>query len=139
MTPDVMASAVLAIDGEFGRRYMGGVIDSASFADVGMGGGRANVMNQLGCRWQPSEKGAGSRIAGKSAIHARLALRSDGHPGMIVFRTCRNLIRTLPSLPYSATHPEDVADNTEDHCYECLRIGLTRKSFRCKFVRLGGI
>jgi hypothetical protein len=51
-----------------------------------------NVMNKLGCNWRPSEKGAGTRLAGKSAIHARLALRSDGSPGLLVFRSCHNLI-----------------------------------------------
>ena len=140
MTPIVMATATLQMDGELGRgHYMTGVIDSASFADVGMGGGRANVMNQLGCRWKPSEKGEGSRIAGKAAIHARLALRSDNHPGLVVFRRCRNLIRTVPALVYSKTNVEDISANCEDHAVESLRIGLTRKVFRCGRVTLGGI
>ena len=43
-----------------------------------------DVMNRFGCRWRPSEKGPGSRIAGKAQIHARLALRNDGHPGLIL-------------------------------------------------------
>ena len=43
-------------------------------------------MNSLGCRWQPSEKGAGSRVHGISAIHERLALKKDGYGGLIVFR-----------------------------------------------------
>jgi hypothetical protein len=42
-------------------------------------------------------------------IHARLAPGADGLPGMVIFKTCANLIRTLPSLPYSTTNPEDVA------------------------------
>jgi len=136
MTPETFAEAVRVLDGE---RTLDGVIDSASFADVGMGGGRANVMNKLGCKWRPSEKGAGSRLAGKSAIHARLALHSDGLPGLIVFRNCQNLIRTLPTLPYSTTHREDVADYTEDHAYEALRIGLNRKVCSVHMVRPGGI
>ncbi len=140
MTPEVMASAVLPIDGQLGRRgFMDGVIDSASFADVGMGGGRANVMNSLGCRWKPSEKGPGSRIAGKALIHARLALRADGHPGLVLFRTCRELIRTLPALPYSKTHPEDVSGSAEDHAYEALRVGLSRKVIKVRLVPLVGI
>lgn len=136
MTPQVMAEEVLALDG---TRRLRGVIDAASFANVGMGGGRADIMNKLGCRWNPSEKGAGSRLAGKSAIHARLALREDGPPGLVIFRNCQNLIRTLPALPYSRTNPEDVADNSEDHAYEALRIGLIRKIPSCRMVRFGGI
>jgi hypothetical protein len=87
-----------------------GIVDSASFSDVGMGtgsgkGGRANVMNSVGCMWKPSEKGSGSRIAGKSAIHARLMNKRDGWPGLIVTRNCVNTIRSLPALTYSKTTP----------------------------------
>ena len=124
MTPETMAEAVLSLD--CGEQWQG-VIDAAAFADAGLGG-RADVMNKLGCRWKPSGKGPGSRMAGLTQIHARLAVRADGTPGMKVFRHCHNLIRTLPSLVYSTTHPEDVADNCEDHAYEALRIGLTFKS-----------
>jgi hypothetical protein len=93
MTAESMAEAVLAIDKQYGQE-LDGVIDSASFADIGLGnesgrGGRANVMNRLGCRWQPSEKGEGSRIAGKNLVHSRLALKADGWPGLIVTRNCR--------------------------------------------------
>ena len=131
MTPDVMARAVQGIDGDFDRE-LDGTIDSASFADVGMGGGRANVMNSLGCYWRPSDKGAGSRIAGKSAVHARLEPGRDGQPGLIVFNNCKNLVRTLPMLPYSRTNPEDVETLAEDHAYDALRYGLTRKVVRCE-------
>jgi hypothetical protein len=136
MTPEIMAREVLTLDGD---EQWEGVIDAASFADVGLGGGRAKVMNKLGCNWTPSEKGAGSRLAGKSAIHARLALRSDGSPRLFVFRSCHNLIRTLPTLPYSKTNPEDVADCVEDHAYEALRIGLTRKVHWFRMERVYGL
>ena len=56
MTPEDMARAVLETDALVRpERRLDGVIDSASFAEVGMGGGRADRMNALGCRWQPSE------------------------------------------------------------------------------------
>jgi len=82
-------------------------------------------MNAHGCGWIPAEKETDSRIAGKSAIHSRLALRDDGLPGLIVFRTCKNLVRTLPALPYSSQHPEDVDTDAEDHAYDALRYLLT--------------
>ncbi len=96
-------------------------------------------MNALGCRWQPSVKGPGSRIAGKSLIHSRLAMRSDGHPGLVVFRTCHNLIRTLPSLVYDRQRPEDIAANCEDHAVEALRCGLTRKGRAFRLVNVAGL
>ena len=91
-------------------------------------------MNRLGCRWEPSPKGAGSRIAGVSAVHQRLALREDGLPGLIVFRTCRNLIRTLPAMVYDRKNPEDIDPACEEHAVKALMYGLTRKVFRAAMV-----
>lgn len=135
MTPEVMARRTL--EGDAGRKLTG-IIDSAAFADIGMGGGgRANLMNAHGCQWTPSEKGPGSRVAGKASVHARLALRADGAPGLRVFRGCANLIRTLPALPYSKTHPEDVDTDADDHAYDALRMGLLRK--KPARTMLGGV
>src|SRR2546421_2450393 len=83
-----------------------GVIDSAAFADVGLGdesgrGGRAEIMNKLNCRWSPSPKGAGSRVAGVSAIHQRLALKPDGFRGVLVFLQCRPFLTRLRPVSYS--------------------------------------
>jgi hypothetical protein len=133
LTPEALAEAVLSIDKLYCRQ-LDGVIDSASFADIGLGaesgkGGRANVMNRLGCNWKPSVKGEGSRLAGKHLIHSRLAPRSDGWPGLIVSRVCRNLIRELSQLVYSTTHKEDVDTDSPDHAYDCLRYGLSRKRY----------
>jgi Terminase large subunit, T4likevirus-type, N-terminal len=131
LTAEALAEAILTIDKRYGGN-LDGVIDSASFANVGMGvsaggGSRGDVMNRCGCGWQPCEKGEGSRIAGKSQIHNRLALKPDGYPGLIVFKTCRNLIRTLPTLVYDNRHKEDVDSAGEDHLYDCMRYGLTRR------------
>ncbi len=129
--PEDLAYAVLKKDAAF-ERQLSGVIDSSAFAEIGLGaeggkGSRGHIMNSLGCGWQPSEKGAGSRIHGISAIHQRLALKKDGYGGLVVFRNCRNLIRTLPAMTYDRTHPEDIDDSCEQHAVDALRYGLTRK------------
>jgi len=141
MTPETMAHAVKQIDAEFGDdRDMDGCIDSSSFCDTGFsGGGRADVMNALGCGWSPSPKGAGSRASGWSAIRSRLEARRDGPPGLVVFRSCKNLIRTLPMLVYSTKRSDDIAENSEDHLADALRYGLTRKVIRCEMVRVRGL
>jgi Terminase large subunit, T4likevirus-type, N-terminal len=142
LTPEAMAQAVLQIDRTIPVNLYGetmcndapidGVIDSASFADVGLGdesgrGGRAEIMNRLGCKWSPSPKGSGSRVAGVSAVHQRLALKSDGFGGLVIFRNCRNLIRTLPAMTYSRTNPEDIDPSCEEHAVKALQYGLLRK------------
>lgn len=72
-------------------------------------------------------KGDNKRLNGKAKVHRVLAPLADGEPGLVVFETCRNLIRTLPALVYSekAGQLEDVDTDGEDHAYDCLRYILT--------------
>jgi hypothetical protein len=70
-----------------------------------------------------------SRKFGKMAVHKALSLREwpDGSmkPGLFVFDTCTNLIRTLPSLPIDPNDPEKVdKKSSEDHAYDALHYGL---------------
>jgi hypothetical protein len=143
LTPEQLAFAVLRKDVRFGRE-LGGVIDSAAFADIGLGsdsrkGSRADIMNSLGCDWTPNEKGSGSRVHGLSVIHQRLALRNDGFGGLMISRDCRNLIRTLPSLVYSRTNVEDIDTSCEQHATDALRYGLTRRRIWFQELRVYGI
>src|SRR5205823_2128992 len=87
MTAEALAREVLRIDRslpiDIGSEVLcndeplTGLIDPAAFSDNGQGS-RGDEMNRLGCRWKGAEKGSGSRLAGISAIHERLATRSDG-------------------------------------------------------------
>ena len=81
-------------------------------------------MNVLGCEWEPCSKGRGSRVARISEVHSRLALKEHELPGVIIFSTCNNLIRTLPALVYDQRHPEDIAAGSEDRAFDALRYGL---------------
>ena len=154
LTPEEMARAVLEMDRsipiEIGDEIiendvpLDGTMDSASFADIGLGdesgrGGRAEIMNRLGCRWRPSAKGAGSRVQGVSAVHQRLALKSDGYGGLIICRNARNLIRTLPAMVYDRTNPEDIDPSCEEHAVKALMYGLTRRVRWCGVVKVKGL
>ena len=72
-------------------------------------------------------RGDNTRIAGKMQVHYRLAFDEDGFPGLYVFDTCRNFIRTVPALIYDAVHPEDVDTQGEDHIYDMLRYVLMER------------
>lgn len=65
------------------------------------------------------------RLAGKRKIDALLAPLADGQPGVLVFETAVNFIRTFPQLIYDETHVEDVDTDGEDHAYDALRYLLT--------------
>lgn len=60
-------------------------------------------------------KGDHSRLAGLMQLHYRLRFDSMGLPMMYVFKSCVNVIRTLPILIYDEKHPEDVDTSMEDH------------------------
>jgi hypothetical protein len=53
-----------------------------------------------------------------------------------VFKSCKNLIRTLPALCYSKSQPDDVDNEAEDNCYDALRYGLTRRKIEFRSVRV---
>jgi hypothetical protein len=151
LTPEAAARAILQMDrtlpvhvGGPGLRQtvelnetLGGPIDSAAFANVGLGASRGEQMNSMGCAWFPVEKGRGSVAAGLSAIHARLAKRQDGSVGLKIFRgMCPNLVRELTSAVYDSNDPEMIAGNCSTHAIDSLRYALTNRPKRAGRVRV---
>ena len=65
-----------------------------------------------------------ARIAGKMEVHERLRFDNEGRPGMYIFNTCKDWIRTVPNLPYDEKKREDVDTEAEDHCYDATRYFL---------------
>ena len=54
---------------------------------------------------------------------APAAARRRAAPAVLIYSTCRNLIRTLPALQRSATNPEDIiaSPKQDDHPADALR------------------
>ena len=61
------------------------------------------------------QAGDNARIPGWMQCHYRLQFDDQGVPGMYVFTTCKQFIRTIPLLQYSETIPEDLDSDGEDH------------------------
>ena len=103
-----------------------GVLDSSLWHKRGDSGpSLAEQMNMRGCRWRPSDRSRGSRVAGKNELHRRLQLdRETGRPSLLVMDNCRSLISQLPALPLDKNNPEDVDTKSEDHLYDALRYGI---------------
>ena len=81
-----------------------------------------------GVSFRPSDKRPGSRIAGWDAMRRALAAsasRDHEKPGMYVVNTCRQWIRTVPSLPRDPQRGDDVDTNAEDHIADECRYFLT--------------
>ena len=66
-------------------------------------------------------KGDNTRLPGKMQVHERLKFDEDGRPMMYVFTSCKDFIRTIPSLVYDARKPEDIDTDGEDHIYDETR------------------
>lgn len=69
-------------------------------------------------------KAVNARVHGWSLLDEKLRVRGDGLPRLLVYNTCRDLIRTLPSLPRDKKDVEDVDTKAEDHLADALRYGL---------------
>ena len=93
-----------------------------SIYDGSRGESVAQKMEQCGVFFEPGEN---ARMSGKMQVHSRLRFSDEGKPGIYIFNTCKDLIRTLKDLPYSKTKIEDVDTDAEDHLYDALRYILT--------------
>jgi hypothetical protein len=126
-----LADMVLDLESEDGNiKY--GVLDSSLWHRRGdTGPSLAEQMISRGCRWRPSDRSKGSRIAGKNEIHRRLQIDEfTEEPRLIFFNTCTNIVSQLPSIPLDKKNPEDVDTKAEDHLYDALRYGvMTRPRF----------
>ena len=81
----------------------------------------ADVFSKNGVPLIPADN---ARVPGWQRVREALAPGADGTPELAIFDTCRNLIRTLPTLTFDAHNAEDVSDLSEDHAPEALRYGL---------------
>ena len=136
ITADVFARKVLELEkGEY-IRY--GVLDASTWAKRGdIGPSIAETMVQQGCRWRPSDRTPKSRISGKLEIHKRLkpSENEKKEPGLRIFSSCRNLIRTLPILPLDESNPEDINTDVEDHAYDALRYGCMSRPMHTSYAK----
>lgn len=86
------------------------------------------------------DKGDHERIAGWMQLHYRMAFDEEGLPMLYIFNNCKAFIRTIPTLQYSESKPEDLDTNGEDHVadearYFCMtRVIKPRKNMDKKRI-----
>ena len=118
------------VEGEASMPYTGrieaGPADSAIY-DVVNGRSIAQEMAALGVSFRPAAKGPGSRRQGWQMVRQLLKASTVWpmeQPGLFVFNTCRQFLRTVPVLPRDKTDADDADTDSEDHIadetrYEC--------------------
>lgn len=107
----------------WGNRVKPGPADSQIF-DVTNGTSIADEMALHGVMWTPAQKGPGSRRQGWQTIRGKLSASlvwPMEEPGLFVVDTCRQFVRTFPTLPRDQADPDDVDTAAEDHIGDCLR------------------
>jgi hypothetical protein len=120
-----LAGMILSLERDDGPISYG-VLDSSLWHKRGdPGPSLAEQMIRRGCRWRPSDRSKGSRVASKNEIHRRLQTDPfTKEPRIAFFNTCTHLISQLPALPLDKRNPEDVDTTAEDHLYDALRYGV---------------
>ena len=109
--------------------------------DVIDGKSIATEMAGVGVRWERATKGPGSRVTGWKMIYDRLVAGTKTpmeNPGLFIFSTCPQLIRTLPGLPRDPKDPDDVDSASEDHLADTLRYRLLYQRKTAKLVSIVG-
>ena len=120
-----LAKAILAA--EAGDKVSYGVLDSSCWHNRGqIGPSIAEEMIAEGCRWRPSDRSAGARVAGKNRFHELLKIDEDTElPGIVFFNTCRQIISDLPVIPSDPRGSDDIDPRySSDHAYDSVRYGI---------------
>ena len=110
----------------FAGKVQPGPADTSIF-DAENGVCIADDMREEGIDWTRADKSPGSRKTGWERIRRYLKAATQfpmEEPGLFVFNTCTQWIRTVPVLPRSERDPDDVDTKAEDHAGDTTRYRL---------------
>lgn len=114
-TPDVVFQRIARMEREHpllrGRKITYGVADPAIW-DSQYGPSVADMAAKEGVYFI---KGDHARIPGWQQCMWRLQFDAEGYPRMYVLDSCKDFIRTIPTLVHDEHSPEDLDSNGEDH------------------------
>jgi hypothetical protein len=100
-------------------------VSDGSLPDIARGA-LVNYREWYGMR--PDEPNVGLRMTAE-AIAEGIRERERADPGMLLFATSRDLIRTLPALQHDDARPEDVDSDMEDHAPDSCRYACMSRPF----------
>ncbi len=126
---------------KMGERIVYSVLDPSCWAKTGVG---TPIAQQYVSNGVPVRKAINTRIGGWARVRDYLRIHEmtpDPHarealpilkPGLRVFSTCVDLIRTFPMLVHDNVDPEDLDTDGEDHAADALRYGLMSRPPRSR-------
>lgn len=108
-----------------GHKFIGCVADPAIFAEDG-GPSRAEIFLKHGVVFKRADNRRVGRLGAMGGWdEMRQRMIGDTRPMIYCFSTCKDSIRTIPTLPHDEKRPEDIDTNSEDHAadewrYACM-------------------
>lgn len=135
-----VARKIIYHEEKMGIKAAPGPADTSIF-DVENGMSIADDMARAGVSWTRANKGPGSRVQGWEAMRRRLTASMQHpmeEPGLFVFDTCRNFIRTVPSLPMDEMRMDDIDSDAEDHIADETRYRCLSPKHSVTYFSLGG-
>ena len=114
-----------------------GVLDPSAFKEDGGPSWVERMQKRAGIKFRPADNKRVSRgtnvgtgpMAGWDQMRARLNGNGDGDPMLVVFETCKDFIRTVPSLQHDRDKPEDLDTEGEDHVADEARYACMSRPF----------
>lgn len=137
MVSSEIARKILAMEEAMGYTVLPGPADLPSAQDAGMD--MASDFARMGIRWEKID--SKFRIAGWQQIR-RLLLAAKQvpmeEPGLFVFNTCRQFIRTVPVLSRNQENTDDADSTAEDHIADETRYMVMFRAKTAKVVQVVG-
>jgi len=120
-----IAKGIKERESRMGLDVRPGPADSSIYdVDVDTQKSIGDTMAEHGVTFVEADKSPGSRKNGWDRMRQMLAAATEAmpeEPGLWVFDTCRQFIRTVPVLPRDPLKPEDIDTKAEDHAADETR------------------
>ena len=128
-TPEKVFSEIQKMEHEHpylaGKKIFGSADPAIWDAETGIS--FAETAQKYGLFFKPGDN---KRIPGWMQMHYRMMFDENGFPQMYIFKTCKDFIRTIPTLQYDEHKAEDLDTEGEDHIadetrYFCMSRPIT--------------
>jgi hypothetical protein len=127
LTAEEVGAGIKARQKEAEEDIPNGVMDPSAFAEDG-GPSIAERMGGAGAWFSRADNkrvAASGALGGWDVMRHRIKGESEERPMVVCFSTCKDSIRTIPSLQHDPDRPEDLDTEAEDHAadewrYACM-------------------
>ena len=118
-----LADRILELEVDDGRIQYG-VLDSSLWHKGATLVLPSRADDSRGCKWRPSDRSRGSRVAGKNELHRRLQSMNTPMSHALLYLITAQALYLNFLVSFGRKNSEDVDTNSMDHMYDALRYGV---------------